>query len=218
MENKKNMVIIVVFSLLAIITVIGFTMYTEEKQRVKPKNNTTTVTATNDEDFYSNIEVEEEKKFEQDYDLVEKFINIYSLRANGSELLYTEDENKQNECLMLYKNSEEKEKKFKKSEKIIEIDGNVFSTYETQIEYEKYKENLLKIMSEEIFEKYFTEYIQNIAGMLYITNETNENVIIESLEAIDDDKYNLRYNKMNEIKESIIIIEQNSGKIIQINI
>ena len=33
MENKKNMVIIVVFSLLAIITVIGFTMYTEEKQR-----------------------------------------------------------------------------------------------------------------------------------------------------------------------------------------
>ena len=73
-------------------------------------------------------------------------------------------------------------------------------------------------MSEEIFEKYFTEYIQNIAGMLYITNETNENVIVESLEAIDDDKYNLRYNKMNEIKESIIIIEQNSGKIIQINI
>ena len=118
MENKKNMVIIVVFSLLDIITVIGFTMYTEEKQRVKPKNNTTTVTATNDEDFYSNIEVEEEKKFEQDYDLVEKFINIYSLRANGSELLYTEDENKQNECLMLYKNSEEKEKNSRNQRKL----------------------------------------------------------------------------------------------------
>lgn len=213
MENKKNKIIITILIVLAVVIVVGFTMYIENKQKVKPKDNTVTVTAIDDEEFYSNIEKEQEERFENDYGLIETFLDIYNVRATGWDVLYTLNGNN------MYSNEQDRNEKFKKSEETIVAGANTYVAYSTQIKYDTYRQNLLKIMSEELFEKYFSEYTKNIDGMLYITNEQKfPYIIIDSLEKIDENQYSLMYEQDGEVKEAIVTIDENRNIIKQINI
>ena len=108
--------------------------------------------------------------------------------------------------------------KFKKSESNILVEENRYVAYETDIDYEIYKEELLKIMSEEVFEKYFTEYAKAVNGKIYITNEQIQNFTIKSLEKLEDNHYNLTYRQNDEERETIVVIDEENSKIMQINL
>jgi len=217
--NKKQITIAVVFTIIAAAGIIALTIYLNNEQKVPTQNGVISVETEDDEDFYANIEEEAEERFEEHYDLIDMFIETYNIRAYGSELLYTESDDNIDSCQWLYMDADDKAANFHETTSQITIEGTTYTMYETGIEYEEYKQELCKIMSEDIYEQYFTPYVQNIDGKLYITNqELQQQITIQSLEEIEEDQYNLTYNQNGETKEVQVTIDSNNGKITQIQL
>jgi len=128
----------------------------------------------------------------------------------GKLLLYTNEEGKMDNSLIIYLSPEDCEARFKESNETINVGGKEFKLYETGIDYAEYKNELLKYMSEEMFNKYFKPYTKEINSKLYITNEMEEETNIESFESIDDEKYLVSYQINGEIKENTIKIDKDS--------
>lgn len=219
MKENKNKVIAAT-TIVAAILVICLIVYLNKKQQVPKQNNISmTVTPIDDEEFFANIEEEAEEQFEEHYDLVERFLETYNIRSCGAELLYTQNDEYIDACQWLYKDEGEKAEKFHESPIQIEAKQGTYIAYETGIVFETYKKELLKIMSEEIFDKYFTEYAKDVDGMLYITNEaTNNTITLESLEVIEENKYNLTYKQEEQERETTVTIDIENGKITEINL
>jgi len=137
--------------------------------------------------------------------LIGKFLSTYGLTDDGSSIIFTRTEEYIPISLELYKDENEKNAKYAKSNETVTINGNNYTLYKTGIDFEKYKEDLMEMMSEEVFEKYFTTYAKNINGELYIVNDSldnaNEEFIIDSFEIINDDTYKVTFTHIDGTEE-----------------
>lgn len=138
--------------------------------------------------------------------LLGKFFATYGLTDDGLSIIYTRNEEYIPISLELYIDENEKNQKYQESNETVNIDGKIYKLYKTNIDFETYKNSLLQMMSEEVFENYFTTYAKEINGELYIVNDStdneNEEFIINSIEIIEDNTYKVKYTHTNgEVKE-----------------
>ncbi len=161
--------------------------------------------------------------------LLGKFFATYGLTDDGISLIYTRNEAYIPISLELYIDENEKNQKYQKSNETVNIDGKIYDLYKTNIDYKTYKNNLMQMMSEEVFENYFTTYAKEIDGELYIVNEStdneNEDFIINSVELVENNKYKVKYTHTNgdekeekEVTATFALNEEGSVIVDEINL
>lgn len=125
------------------------------------------------------------------------FFDTYRLTDNGLTLLFTTDDTFYRAALQLYLDEEDVKEKFKLSNEKTEINGVSYDLYSTGKKFEEYKKELLSLMSEEVFNQYFTTFAKNINGELYIVNQNvdkeSEKFEINSIELVSTNVYNVKY-------------------------
>lgn len=129
--------------------------------------------------------------------VLDTFLPTYGLIDNGLTLLFNRTDDFYKISLQMYLDEEEVKEKFKPSSETTQINGVNYDLYSTGKKFEEYKKDLLTLMSEEVFNKYFTTFAKDINGELYIVNQNvdneNEKFEINSLELISTNVYNVKY-------------------------
>jgi len=151
--------------------------------------------------------------------IVNNFLNFYALSHKGTRILYSEIEDDIYLTLNLYESEEEINTSLELTNAAIEINGSTYELYNTKKSFKEYKNECLYIMSEEVFEKYFTTYAQNVDGQLYIVKDMiNENESFETLSVsrLDEKTFKVTCNYTDRInteqREYTLTIETgNSG-------
>ena len=213
-ENEKREIVVAAIVCVLILIIVGGMLIMKNMNNKPNKDENKEVDVEISYDGYElnedEIEQEAERKFEEDYSQAEVFLGMLGYNKAGKLLLYTNEEGKMDNSLIIYLSPEDCEERFKESNETINVGGKDFKLYETGIDYAEYKNELLKYMSEEMFNKYFKPYTKEINSKLYITNEMEEETNIESFESIDDEKYLVSYQINGEIKENTIKIDKDS--------
>ena len=219
--KKQNQTAIIV-GIIIICIIVGFVIM-KEKDKPAPKEKKNEIETEisyeqGGELSEEEIEQEAERIFEEDYLSTENFLGMYGLRKTGKDLLFTNTDGKIDFSLIIYNSEEDRDERFKESNEKIKVDGKEYKLYSTGIDYEEYKSELLNYMSENVFNKYFTQYTKNIDGKLYITNEVEDFYTLESLENTDEGKYLLSYKTEGETKEAEISIDTKTRIVSDINL
>lgn len=213
-ENEKREIVVAAIVCVLILIIVGGMLIMKNMNNKPNKDENKEVDVEISYDGYElnedEIEQEAEREFEEDYSQAEVFLGMLGYNKAGKLLLYTNEEGKMDNSLIIYLSPEDCETRFKESNETINVGGKDFKLYETGIDYAEYKNELLKYMSEEMFNKYFKPYTKEINSKLYITNEMEEETNIESFESIDDEKYLVSYQINGEIKENTIKIDKDS--------
>ena len=153
-----------------------------------------------DYDFETD-ELSQEYWLETYEDLLGKFFAVYDLTDDGLSIIFTRDENYYPISLELYIDEREKDKKYQETDETTTINGTEYKLYRTHIDFEEYKDSLMEMMSEDVFENYFTDYAKDIDGELYIVGEStdnaNEEFSIEDMELVKEDTYKVSYTHTN---------------------
>lgn len=123
-----------------------------------------------------------------------KYLKLYTLMEDGTPLLYSSDST-ESYGLQLYNSYEEMEKDLVESNETININNQQLELYKTSIKYSEYKNEMLKYISEDLFEKQFTTYHKDIEGILYTISSPGEgkNYIIEDFNQIGRRTYEVKY-------------------------
>ena len=213
-ENEKREIVVAAIVCVLILIIVGGMLIMKNMNNKPNKDENKEVDVEISYDGYElnedEIEQEAEREFEEDYSQAGVFLGMLGYNKAGKLLLYTNEEGKMDNSLIIYLSPEDCEARFKESNETINVGGKDFKLYETGIDYAEYKNELLKYMSEEMFNKYFKPYTKEINSKLYITNEMEEETNIESFESIDDEKYLVSYQINREIKENTIKIDKDS--------
>ena len=213
-ENEKREIVVAAIVCVLILIIVGGMLIMKNMNNKPNKEENKEVDVEISYDGYElnedEIEQEAEREFEEDYSQAGVFLGMLGYNKAGKLLLYTNEEGKMDNSLIIYLSPEDCEARFKESNETINVGGKDFKLYETGIDYAEYKNELLKYMSEEMFNKYFKPYTKEINSKLYITNEMEEETNIESFESIDDEKYLVSYQINGEIKENTIKIDKDS--------
>lgn len=213
-ENEKREIVVAAIVCVLILIIVGGMLIMKNMNNKPNKDENKEVDVEISYDGYElnedEIEQEAEREFEEDYSQAGVFLGMLGYNKAGKLLLYTNEEGKMDNSLIIYLSPEDCEARFKESNETINVGGKDFKLYETGIDYAEYKNELLKYMSEEMFNKYFKPYTKEINSKLYITNEMEEETSIESFESIDDEKYLVSYQINGEIKENTIKIDKDS--------
>jgi len=213
-ENEKREIVVAAIVCVLILIIVGGMLIIKNMNNKQNKNENKEVDVEISYNGYElnedEIEQEAEREFEEDYSQAGVFLGMLGYNKAGKLLLYTNEEGKMDNSLIIYLSPEDCEARFKESNETINVGGKEFKLYETGIDYAEYKNELLKYMSEEMFNKYFKPYTKEINSKLYITNEMEEETNIESFESIDDEKYLVSYQINGEIKENTIKIDKDS--------
>ena len=213
-ENEKRKIVVAAIVCVLILIIVGGMLIMKNMNNKPNKDENKEVDVEISYDGYElnedEIEQEAEREFEEDYSQAGVFLGMLGYNKAGKLLLYTNEEGKMDNSLIIYLSPEDCEARFKESNETINVGGKDFKLYETGIDYAEYKNELLKYMSEEMFNKYFKPYTKEINSKLYITNEMEEETSIESFESIDDEKYLVSYQINGEIKENTIKIDKDS--------
>lgn len=213
-ENEKREIVVAAIVCVLILIIVGGMLIMKNMNNKPNKDENKEVDVEISYDGYElnedEIEQEAEREFEEDYSQAGVFLGMLGYNKAGKLLLYTNEEGKMDNSLIIYLSPEDCEARFKESNETINVGGKDFKLYETGIDYAEYKNELLKYMSEEMFNKYFKPYTKEINSKLYITNEMEEETNIESFESIDDEKYLVSYQINGEIKENTIKIDKDS--------
>ena len=213
-ENEKREIVVAAIVCVLILIIVGGMLIMKNMNNKPNKDENKEVDVEISYDGYElnedEIEQEAEREFEEDYSQAGVFLGMLGYNKAGKLLLYTNEEGKMDNSLIIYLSPEDCEERFKESNETINVGGKDFKLYETGIDYAEYKNELLKYMSEEMFNKYFKPYTKEINSKLYITNEMEEETNIESFESIDDEKYLVSYQINGEIKENTIKIDKDS--------
>ncbi len=213
-ENEKREIVVAAIVCVLILIIVGGMLIMKNMNNKPNKDENKEVDVEISYDGYElnedEIEQEAEREFEEDYSQAGVFLGMLGYNKAGKLLLYTNEEGKMDNSLIIYLSPEDCEARFKESNETINVGGKEFKLYETGIDYAEYKNELLKYMSEEMFNKYFKPYTKEINSKLYITNEMEEETNIESFESIDDEKYLVSYQINGEIKENTIKIDKDS--------
>lgn len=213
-ENEKREIVVAAIVCVLILIIVGGMLIMKNMNNKPNKDENKEVDVEISYDGYElnedEIEQEAEREFEEDYSQAGVFLGMLGYNKAGKLLLYTNEEGKMDNSLIIYLSPEDCEARFKESNETINVGGKDLKLYETGIDYAEYKNELLKYMSEEMFNKYFKPYTKEINSKLYITNEMEEETNIESFESIDDEKYLVSYQINGEIKENTIKIDKDS--------
>lgn len=152
---------------------------------------TTNVEGSNETEEVGDITAED--IFNNRQDIIERTLKMYGLTDNGIELLYTEDENVYNACLFLYDTQKDIDEMFAKTDQtVFSVNGKEYNLYKTGIDYKEYEEAVKELVSQEIFDNYFTQLAENIDGKLYI---------LQINEGKETEKYEIK--EITEIDEAI---------------
>lgn len=227
--KNKNLIFIAIIAILVIIIVILSVSLINSKNKISELNNGVAelvyeyellydgVLATDTIETVSNSEYDtfdgradydpETDELTEEYWLetyeyvLDNFFSTYGLTDNGLKLIFARDDMFYKVALQLYIDEEDVENKFKPSNEKIQIDGKEYTLYSTQKKFDDYKNALMYLMSEDVFNKYFTTFAKDINGELYIVNENSdnetENFEINSMEIVRDKVYNVRYTYTN---------------------
>ena len=126
---------------------------------------------------------------------LEKYLHLYALREAGYPLLYCKDDT-ETYGLQLYDSYEEMEKDIIESNENIEIDNQKELLYKTSIPFSEYQKEMLKYVSNALFEDQFTTYQKDINGMLYVVNNAGESDTyeIKTFNQIGRNQYEATYS------------------------
>lgn len=219
-NEKREIIVAVIVCALVLVIVIGMVIMKKankpKEEAVENKQQEVVISYDGYELSEEEIEQEAERLFNDDYTSTEVFLGMMGYRKTGKELLYTNENGKIDYSLLIYMSEEDRDAKFKESSEKITVDGKEYSLYETGISYDAYKTELLKYMSETVFENYFKPFTKNVDGKLYITNENEESYTLESLENIEEGKYLFTYQKDGESKDGEVIIDKTERTITEI--
>lgn len=129
--------------------------------------------------------------------VLDNFLPTYGLIDNGLTLLFNRTDDFYKISLQMYLDEQDVEEKFKPSNETTQINGVSYNLYSTGKKFAEYKKALLTLMSEEVFNQYFTTYAKDIDGELYIVNQNVDNETesfeINSLELVSTNVYNVKY-------------------------
>lgn len=150
----------------------------------------------------STIDGKEEVNERQLREILEKYLSFCALNSDGTPLLCCYDSN-QTYGLQLYDTYDEMYAEITESDETITIEGINMPLVKTSISFRRYKDALLKYVSEELFERQFTKYCKNINGTLYITHNPGEGkgYMIERMELISNENNAISYQVKCEYYE-----------------
>lgn len=231
MEGKQKIILVALVAILAIallfcIMIIG--KYSRDNRNLEEEldelKKVTGVTVGNHtEDIADTEELETfnddnaaEQIFENRSDVVLRTLKLYGLTNNGIGALYTEEDDLYSACLFVYDTQKDIDELYKPSGEKTTIDGKEYDYYKTEMKYDDYKKAVKELVSEEIFDKYFTKYVKNVDGELYIVNmpkeETEKFEIIEIKETNEKEyfvKYKYQNGDVSEERETTVKFETN---------
>ncbi len=148
---------------------------------------------------------------------LERYLTLYSLTDDGAPLLCSYDSTT-TYGLQLYDTYEEMESNLEPSGKAIMVNGEQMRLYKTSIKFETYEKELLKYVSQELFEKQFTKFYKDIDGMLCVilNSGDGENYKITTMEPTNEENtfkvtcdHSVGENNINE-EVLMVKFEQNN--------
>lgn len=156
MKRKK-----IIISLIILLIICGIIVYT----LILQKNNSN-----------NKIELVEQEQYEIELSIMNVLEKKYlpmKLNNSNSAYMLVNDEKTHQYGLGLYNSMEECNENLNETKKTLNIDGKEYKLYKTNIKYKDYKSEMLKYVSEEIFNNEFEAYVKNIFGTLYVIKNDN---------------------------------------------